>query len=62
MRQRIPHYGPERDDKDIFGNNVENFNYPINLMFSGAMPIVQGGPKEALVHHGEARYGGGSPA
>ena len=42
MRDRIPHYGPERDNKDQFGNDVENFNYPINLMFSAAMPIVEG--------------------
>ena len=58
MRQRIPHYGPDQENKDQFGNNVENFNYPINLMFSGAMPIVQGGPEEAAAHLGEARYNG----
>ena len=48
MRDRIPHYGPERDNKDQFGNDVENFNYPINLMFSSAMPIVEGDFAAAL--------------
>lgn len=58
MQRRIPHFGPDRDNKDQFGNNVENFNYPINLMFSGAMPIIQGGPEEAIGHLGKPRHGG----
>lgn len=48
MRNRIPHYGQERGNKDIWGNDVENFNYPINLMFSSSMPIVRGRFTEAL--------------
>lgn len=42
MRKRIPHYGAERQYRDIYGNDVENFNYPINLMFSSSMPIFEG--------------------
>ncbi len=42
MRQRIPHYGEERGEKDIYGNDVENFDYPINLMFASSMPILSG--------------------
>ena len=48
MRDRIPHFGPERGSKDIWGNDVENFNYPINLMFSSSMLIVQGDFEAAL--------------
>jgi nucleoside 2-deoxyribosyltransferase len=42
MRDRIPHYGAEKNHKDMYGYEVENFNYPINLMFSSSMPIYQG--------------------
>jgi nucleoside 2-deoxyribosyltransferase len=48
MRNRIPHYDEERDFRDWCGNVVENFDYPINLMFSCSMPIVQGGFKDAV--------------
>ena len=42
MLDRIPHYGAEKNHKDMYGYEVENFNYPINLMFSSSMPIYQG--------------------
>ena len=42
MRERIPHYGADREYKDICGNNVENFDYPINLMFACSMEILEG--------------------
>jgi len=42
MRKRIPHYGEEKAFKDIYGFEVENFNYPLNLMFSSSMPIQEG--------------------
>jgi nucleoside 2-deoxyribosyltransferase len=48
MRERIPHFGPEKNNKDIYGNDVENFCYPINLMFSSSMPIVEGNFEAAL--------------
>lgn len=48
MRDRIPHYGPEKNNKDIYGNDVENFSYPINLMFSSSMPVVEGNFETAL--------------
>lgn len=42
MRDRIPNLGPDGDFKDIYDNVVENFDYPINLMFSSSMPIFEG--------------------
>lgn len=42
MRERIPHYGEDRGFLDIYGNIVENFNNPINLMFACSMPILKG--------------------
>lgn len=42
MRQRIPHHGDDRDNADICGNAVENFDYPINLMFASSMPVFSG--------------------
>jgi nucleoside 2-deoxyribosyltransferase len=48
MRERIPHYGADREYKDICGNNVENFDYPINLMFACSMEIVEGDLEKAL--------------
>ncbi len=42
MRKRIPHYGEERENRDIYGNDVENFGYPINLMFASSMPVFEG--------------------
>jgi nucleoside 2-deoxyribosyltransferase len=38
MKERIPHNG----GFDRAGNIVENFNYPANLMFASAMPIIEG--------------------
>jgi nucleoside 2-deoxyribosyltransferase len=49
MRDRIPHFGEKLDNRDWCGNSVENFDYPINLMFSCSMPIVEGGLGEAVV-------------
>lgn len=48
MRHRIPHYGEDQKYRDIFGNDVENFSYPINLMFASSMPIYQGDDGEVL--------------
>lgn len=42
MRDRIPNLGPTADHLDYYGFIVENFNYPINLMFSSSMPIFEG--------------------
>ena len=41
MRERIPNYGESREYRDECGRNAENFDYPINLMFAGSMPIFQ---------------------
>lgn len=40
--ERIPHMGEENEFRDHTGCNVENFNYPANLMFSCSMDIIQG--------------------
>lgn len=42
MRERIPHYGKEKNHKDICGHEVEHFDYPINLMFASSMPVLEG--------------------
>jgi len=42
MRDRIPNLGPEGNYQDIYDNVVENFNYPVNLMFSSSMPVFEG--------------------
>lgn len=42
MIQRVPHLGEEAEFRDQTGSNVENFNYPLNLMFASSMPITEG--------------------
>lgn len=49
MRERIPNYGETREFRDECGRNAENFDYPINLMFSGSMPIFENSSFEAVV-------------
>lgn len=41
MIDRVPNFGPSRDYRDACGCNAENFDFPINLMFSGSMPIME---------------------
>lgn len=42
MIDRVPSLGPEKEYRDICGCNVENFDYPINLMFASSMTLIQG--------------------
>ena len=49
MKERIPNYGEAREFRDECGRNAENFDYPINLMFSGSMPIFENSSFEAVV-------------
>ncbi len=43
MIERIPNNGEAFEYRDACGCNAENFDYPINLMFSGGpMPIYEG--------------------
>lgn len=42
MIDKIPHLGEEREYRDQNGSNVENFDYPANLMFACSMKIIQG--------------------
>ncbi len=44
----IPHYGDDHGGRDWCGNVVENFNYPINLMFSCSMPVFEGNLEKVL--------------
>jgi nucleoside 2-deoxyribosyltransferase len=44
MRDRIPNI----DGLDVAGNVVENFDYPINLMFSSSMPLLSGAFEEVV--------------
>lgn len=48
MIDRIPNLGPEKEYRDLCGCNVENFDYPINIMFASSMTIVQGTFADAL--------------
>lgn len=51
MKERIPNYGPDYEYRDECGRNAENFDYPINLMFSGSMPILEASDFESVVAH-----------
>lgn len=46
--RRIPHLGEEQEFRDMTGSNVENFNYPMNLMFACSMDIVKGGFEDVI--------------
>lgn len=48
MIDRVPNFGPDHEFRDHCGCNAENFNYPINLMFSAPMPILQGQFEQVL--------------
>lgn len=39
--EKIPHLGEEAEYRDMTGSNVENFNYPANLMFACSMKIYE---------------------
>lgn len=42
LTDKIPHLGEENEYRDHTGSNVENFNYPVNLMFACNMKIFMG--------------------
>ena len=42
MRDRVPSLGEANGWRDICGCNVENFDYPLNLMFASSMPVLEG--------------------
>lgn len=48
MKERVPHLGEENGFRDPAGCNVENFDYPLNLMFGCSMRIFEGGFEEAV--------------
>lgn len=45
---KIPHLGENAEYRDQSGSNVENFNYPANLMFSCTMNILEGKFEEII--------------
>ena len=49
MIDRVPNFGEAREFRDQCGCNAENFDYPINCMFAGSMPIL-GGTFEEVLH------------
>ncbi len=48
MKERIPHYPDDKGGLDWCENVVENFNLPINLMFSTYFDIINGTEEDAL--------------
>ena len=42
VKYRIPHLGEDREYRDMSGCNVEDFDYPLNLMFGCSMKIFEG--------------------
>ena len=46
--ERIPHLGEDHEYRDMMGANVENFNYPMNLMFACSMKIFEGKFEEII--------------
>ncbi|MGI6069219.1 MAG: nucleoside 2-deoxyribosyltransferase [Blautia sp.] len=45
---KIPHLGEEKEFRDQTGSNVENFDYPANLMFACSMNILEGRFEEVI--------------
>lgn len=45
---KIPHLGEEKEFRDQTGSNVENFDYPANLMFACSMKIMEGRFEEVI--------------
>ncbi len=48
MIERVPHLGADCGYRDMTGSNVENFDYPLNLMFSCSMHIFEGKFEEMI--------------
>lgn len=48
--EKIPHLGEENEYRDMTGSNVENFNYPANLMFGSSMQIDEGTLRDVIKH------------
>ena len=57
MIDRVPSLGPEREYRDICGCNVENFDYPINIMFASSMDILEGDVTDAMTRAAEELRG-----
>lgn len=53
MIERVPHLGAEGGYRDMTGSNVENFDYPLNLMFSCSMQIFEGKFEEIIAKAAE---------
>lgn len=53
MKYRVPHLGEEYEFRDMSGCNVENFDYPLNLMFGCSMELFRGKFEEVMEHIAE---------
>lgn len=60
MKDRVPHLGSEKHYRDHTGSNVENFDYPLNLMFGCSMEIFEGS-FESVIGEIAARIKGEMP-
>lgn len=54
MLERISHLGEKEEYRDQAGSVVENFDYPLNIMFASSMPIYEGGAETAIRQAAEA--------
>jgi nucleoside 2-deoxyribosyltransferase len=48
MIDRVPNLGKNSGYRDVNGCNVENFDYPLNLMFASSMDILEGNFETAV--------------
>ena len=42
MKEKVPNLGVDREYRYMTGANLEDFNYPVNLMFACSMDIMEG--------------------
>lgn len=47
-KEKVPNLGASREYRDMTGANVEDFNYPVNLMFACSMDIMEGGFEDVI--------------
>lgn len=59
MKDRVPHLGAGTGYRDHTGANVENFDFPLNLMFGCSMEIFQGTFEEVIATIAEEIKGSG---
>lgn len=48
-KEKVPNLGADQEYRDMIGANVEDFNYPVNLMFACSMDIMEGRFEDVIV-------------